>query len=565
MRISPFTDDPLLEQPAFTATRRMRVVCIGAGFSGLLVAHKVQHEMNLEDDVDLVIYERNADIGGTWFENTYPGAACDFPAHAYIFPFEGNPDWSKFYVNQEEIQSYIKSTAEKYNLTKYVQLSTTIKETIWNEESGTWKIKLEQGGEMKEDEADFVINASGFLNKWKWPDIPGLFDFKGKLLHSAKWDNSYDWEGKKVAVIGNGASGIQIVASMQPKVEKLVNYMRQPTWISVNFLIEKAPDGANHAYSEDQKKQWREDPQALYEYRKDLEKSINAFFFVMCLDHPAQPFYEGLCKERMHASMINNPELEKRFSPKFRPGCRRITPGDGYLEALQQPNCHDSWDPIERITEGGIQTAKGIEKFDLIVCATGFDSSWLPQWKLVGRDGATLEELWKDDPEAFYTSMVSQMPNYAMINGPNAAISHGSVIQQMSWTAEFILKWVKYMNRHQIKPWLTCSARTLCVKEEAIKDYNAYSQEMLKRTVWSGECRTLYKNGRSKGRVTGVYAGSVVHFQRGLEEVGGEHFDMTWRKKNRFLCLGNGTAETDEMGSGNLAPYFDAYAPVSKE
>lgn len=137
--------------------------------------------------------------------------------------------------------------------------------------------------------------------------------------------------------------------------------------------------------------------------------------------------------------------------PKFRAGCRRITPGDGYLEALQQTNCIDCWDTIEKVTEEGIQTAKGVEKFDLIVCATGFDPSWLPQWKLVGRNGATLENLWKDDPQAFYASMVSQMPNYAMINGPNPPISHGSVIQQMSWTADFILRWVKYMNRHDIK------------------------------------------------------------------------------------------------------------------
>ncbi|CAG1978388.1 unnamed protein product [Fusarium graminearum] len=557
MSSSPFTDDPLLEQPAFTRTRKMRVVCIGAGFGGLLVAHKVQHELKLEDEVDLTIYEKNADIGGTWYENTYPGAACDFPAHAYVFPFEGNPDWSRFYVGQEEIHDYIKRTAEKYNLTKYVQLNTTMKETIWDEESGKWKIKIEQGGEIKEDEADFVINASGFLNKWKWPEIPGLFAFKGKLMHSANWDNTYDWTRKKVAVIGNGASGIQLVTAMQPKADTLVNYMRQPTWISVNFLVEKAPDGVNREYTEEQRQLWREDPQALYDYRRELEKSINAFFFVMCLDHPAQPYYEGLCNERMHASMKDDPELEKRMAPKFRPGCRRITPGEGYLEALQEDNCRDCWDPIKRITENGIETDQGVEEFDLIVCATGFDSSWLPQWKLVGRNGVTLEEQWKDDPEAFYSSMVSNMPNYAMINGPNAVISHGSVIQQMSWTTDFILKWVKYMNRHQIK--------TLCVKEEAVKDYNAYSQEFLKRTVWSGDCRTLYKNGRSQGRITGVYGGSVVHFQRGLEEVGGENFDMTWRYKNRFLCLGNGTAETDEMGAGDLAPYFAAYAPTSEK
>lgn len=160
----------------------------------------------------------------------------------------------------------------------------------------------------------------------------------------------------------------------------------------------------------------------------------------MCLDSPAQPFFEGLCKDRMRASLMSDPELEKRIMPKFRAGCRRITPGDGYLEALQQSNCTDCWDEIERVTEEGIQTAEGVKRFDLIVCATGFDSSWLPQWRLVGRDGATLESLWKDDPQAFYATMINQMPNYAMINGPNPPISHGSVIQQMSWTADFIMR-----------------------------------------------------------------------------------------------------------------------------
>ncbi|KAJ3458898.1 hypothetical protein MRS44_013007 [Fusarium solani] len=504
--MTTITPEPLLKQPAFTPTRKMRVVCIGAGFGSLMIAHKVQHDLKLEDEIDLCIYDRNADIGGTWFENTYPGAACDVPSHSHIFPFEGNPDWSKFYVDQKEIQAYIKRTAEKYDLDKHVQLNTTIRETIWDEGSAKWKIKLEQAGELKEDEADFLINASGFLNKWKWPDIKGLHDFKGKLLYSARWDNSYQWEGKKVAVIGNGASGIQLVATMQPKVEKLVNYMRQPTWISVNFLGGKTPEGVNFAYSEEQKRSWREDPNAHYLYRKDLEQSLNGFFFAMCLDHPAQAIFQGYCEDRMHA---------------FKAGCRRITPGDGYLEALQQPNCRDCWDTIERITEKGIKTAAGEEEFDLIVCATSFDNSRRPQWKLVSRDGATLEEMWKDDPEAFFATQVENLPNYGMINGPNPAVSHGSVLQQMSWAGDYLLRWIMRMSRHDIK--------TLSVKREDVEDYNQYAQEFLKLTVWSGECRTLYKNGRSVEKVTGLYPGSLVHYQRALEEIGGEHFDITWR------------------------------------
>ena len=275
----------------------------------------------------------------------------------------------------------------------------------------------------------------------------------------------------------------------------------------------------------------------------------------MRLDSPAQPFFEGICKERMKSSLKKDPELEMRVMPKIKAGCLRITPGDGCLEALQQPNCVDCWDSIERVTEKGIQTARGTEEFDLVVCATGFDSSWLPQWKLVGRKGTKLEDLWAENPQAFYTSMVSQMPNYAMIKGPNPPIPHGSVIQQMSWTGDFIIRWIRYMNRHDIK--------TLCVKDEAVKDFNEYSQEFLKRTVWSGDCRTLYKNGRTLGRVTGVYAGSMTHFQEGLEEVGGEYFDMTWRSRNRVRCLGNGTTETDE--AGDLAPYFANYSPLLTE
>lgn len=153
----------------------------------------------------------------------------------------------------------------------------------------------------------------------------------------------------------------------------------------------------------------------------------------------------------MHASMVDAPELAKRMAPEFRPGCRRITPGDGYLEALQQPNCRDCWDPIECITEKGIKTASGEEEFDMIICATGFDSSWLPQWKMVGREGATLEEMWKDDPYAFFATQVENFPNYGMICGPNPVISHGSVTTPMAWTVDYLFRWIKRMSRQDIR------------------------------------------------------------------------------------------------------------------
>jgi len=539
---------PIQEEPVLSR-RKLKIVCIGAGYSGLTLAHKIQHECKLEDMIDLQIYEKNTDVGGTWFENTYPGAACDIPAHSYTFLFEANPEWSKFYAPGPEIHAYIKKTVGKYNLDKHIQLKSKVLETVWDNEVGKWKIKVDVNGAVKEDEADILVNGTGFLNKWKWPEISGLHDFKGKLVHSATWDNSYDWEGKKVAVIGNGSSGIQIVPAMQPKVEKLVTYVRNPTWISVNFCADKTKDGRNFDYTEEDKKKFRENPKAHFEYRKELETSVNAFFFGMYTGHPMQQGLEGACKAQMSAILKDYPEMASKMIPNFHPGCRRLTPGDGYLESLQKPNARASWSPIEAITETGIRTSEGEEEFDMIVCATGFDTTFIPAWKLVGLDGATLEQRWKTDPDAFFAVQVDTMPNYYMFNGPNCPISHGSVLTQVSWTCDYILRWATKMATQDIK--------SITPKAESVADFNVWSQEFLKRTVWADNCRSWYKNGKQNGTVTGTYAGSILHFKDCLENLGAEHFDVVWRSGNRFRWLGNGQSVRDENGMGELAYYMD--------
>ncbi|EXJ70399.1 uncharacterized protein A1O5_06467 [Cladophialophora psammophila CBS 110553] len=539
---------PLLDTPVLTR-RKLRIVCIGAGFSGLTLAHKIQHELKLEDVIDLQIYEKNADVGGTWYENTYPGAACDIPAHAYTFLFEPNPDWSQFYPAQPEIHAYIKATVAKYNLDKYVSLKSKILETIWDDEAGRWKIKFDANGVVREDTADILVNGSGFLNKWKWPAIPGLHDFKGKLVHSANWDKDYSWEGKKVAVIGNGSSGIQIVPAMQPKVSKLVTYIRNPSWISINFCADKTIDGKNFSYTEEQRKEFRENPESHFTLRKELEASVNGFFFGMKTGHPFQQGLEAACKAQMGAILKDHPEMADKLIPSFHPGCRRLTPGDGYLEALQQPNASINWSPITRITAKGIETAEGgEEEFDMIVCATGFDTSFIPSWKLVGLNGAMLDERWKTDPEAFFAVQVDTMPNYYMFNGPNCPISHGSVLTEISWTCDYILRWAEKIATQDIK--------SITPKAEAVADFNTYSQEFLKSMVWADNCRSWYKNGKESGTVTGTYAGTILHFKDCLESLGGEHFDVVWRSKNRFRWLGNGQSKWDKDGKGDLAYYM---------
>ncbi|KAJ5851175.1 hypothetical protein N7455_011031 [Penicillium solitum] len=535
---------PCAEQPAY-ARRKLKIICIGAGYSGLTLAHKIDHELKLGDFVELKTYEKNPQVGGTWFENTYPGVACDIPAHAYTFLFEPNPNWSHFYAPGPEIEEYIQRTTRKWNLDKDIQFNTRVIKTVWDDEAGKWMVEVDQGGTIMHDEADILVNAAGFLNKTNWPDIEGLSSFKGKLLHTSIWDNTYDWSNKRVAVIGNGSSGIQCVAAMQPKVAQLVNFVRNPTWVSVNFCAEKTQNGGNFRYTEEEKAHFAEDAEAHF--------NVNAFFYGMYRDHPMQLGLTQACQQQMEERMkgISDPEiLSKMLSHEFRPGCRRLTPGDGYLEAFSNDNATLTFAPIERITEQGIKTVTGDEQqFDVIVCATGFDTSFIPSWKMIGRHGATLEERWKGNPEAFFAVQVDTMPNYFIFNGPNCPISHGSVLTQISWTCNYILRWAKKISSEDIK--------SIDVKREAMEDYNVYCQEFLKRTVWSDECRSWYKNGKSSGHVTGVYPGSVLHFKVCLENIGGEHFYIDYRSKNRFRFLGNGESVRDQHGAGDLAWYMD--------
>lgn len=278
--------------------------------------------------------------------------------------------------------------------------------------------------------------------------------------------------------------------------------------------------------------------------------SVNAFFFGMYTGHPFQQGLEAACKAQMLELLKENPDMAEFMIPDFHPGCRRLSPGDGYLESVQSKNASIIFSPISRITEKGILTEDGKEEeFDLIVCATGFDTSFIPPWKLVGLNGATLEERWKVNPEAFFAVQVDTMPNYFMFNGPNCPVANGSVHAQLSWTSDYILRWA-----HKIA---TQNLKSITPKAESVKHYNAYQQGLLKRTVWADKCRSWYKNGKENGIVTGPYGGSILHFKASLENIGAEHFDVVSKSKNMFRWLGNGQSLYDKDGMGELTYYMN--------
>ncbi|KAF5003101.1 hypothetical protein FDECE_10336 [Fusarium decemcellulare] len=535
---------PVLDKPLHMP-RKLKVVCVGAGFSGLMLAYKWKYEYHMDDFVDLNIYEKNSDVGGTWLENRYPGVACDVPAHIYTFSFEPNPDWSSFYASGPEIWEYIKRTTAKYSLDERVQFNSKVVSTVWDDRKGKWIIKVQQDEIVTQEEADIVINGSGFLNKWKWPDIKGLESFRGRILHSAAWDVSLDWTAKRVAVIGNGSSAIQIVPQMQPGAARIVNYVRNPTWISSNYAAEFTPDGKNFEYTEEQKESLRKDPKTLWAMRKDIEQGFNAFFYALLEDSPQQKAVYKEFRKTMEERLNHNPELIAKLIPSWKVGCRRLTPGDGYLEALQAPNATVEFSEIQEITENGIKTVTSTDEFDIIVCATGFDASFSPSWDLRGKGGVCLTEQWREQPEAYFGICVPNMPNYFIFNGPNSPVGHGSLLAVMEWTADWILKWCRKIASQDI--------RSVCVSSEATDDYNVYSQEFMKKTVWSSGCLSWYKN--EHGRVTAMYAGSILHYKEMLESFRTEDFHFEYGGSNRFRFMGNGMTIREANG-GDLAYYL---------
>ena len=397
------------EQPIYTK-RHLRMVCVGAGAAGLQIAYKAKRIL---ENVELQIYEKNSDVGGTWLENRYPGCTCDIPSHSYQYTWARNPNWSAYYSSAEEIWQYFKDVAVKYDLEKYVQLNATVESATWNDDSGQWKLRiLAADGVYVEDCCDILINGSGVLNTWRYPDIPGLDLFKGKLMHSAKWDNSYDLTGKTVAVIGGGSSAVQIIPSIQQKVGKLYAFLRSAVWVTTGFGAKYAgPGGTNFEYSSDQIRKWNEDPFEYNKYARDVEGELNKRFNLMHLNSKDQKDSRLLIQNLM-VEKLNNERLTLKMVPEFALGCRRMTPGSGYLESLSKENVETIHESAVRFTETGVVDESDIEReVDVVICATGFDTSFTPHFKVFGRNDAEIHEQFGDFPVGYLGITAENFPN----------------------------------------------------------------------------------------------------------------------------------------------------------
>ncbi|KAK1636390.1 flavin-binding monooxygenase [Colletotrichum phormii] len=528
----------VIEQPLGTA-KKVRIITIGSGASGLNMIRTFRQKLT---NFEHIVYERNPEGGGTWYENRYPGCKCDIPSHNYQFSWIPNKEWGSFLSPAEEIQAYLCRLCDDEDLRRQIKTSHLVTGAFWDEVSGIWTVRvknLEDGVEF-EDHCEFLLNASGILNNWKWPDIPGLNDFAGK----------------RVAVIGNGSSGVQMVPAVQKDAKEMIPFIRGPTWIMPprvqTLLLGKAKQtmeqielDEDENFTPAQIEKFKSDPALYKSFVKAIEEQVNNNFFIVATQGVTQ---------YMQSTLNYDQKLIDILIPSFPISCRRMTPGVGYLESLTKPNARVISGGIARVVSDGLITESGEHiAVDAIVCATGFDVSFRPRLPIVGRGATNLQDMWaKDIPKAYMFCTVPEISNYfgkfilyydnPVFLGPNAPISHGSVFTITKLLAKYVAGIIQKCQTEGIK--------SISSSLDAINELHEHTQAFMPRTAWAGSCRSWFKGGAVDGPVTALHPGSRIHFFHMLENFRGEDWDYVYeRKRNRFAYLGNGLSTKELDGS----------------
>lgn len=475
----------IIEEPYGTLAP-LRIIVIGGGASGICFS-KFYEEKLMSSNVSLQVYEKNNDVGGTWLENRYPGCACDIPSACYQFTWARNPNWSQYYSESPEIWKYFKETTDKFKLNRYIALRHEVIKAQWNDDAGQWEVtirKLDDGSEFV-DTCHVLVNGNGILNDWKWPEIKNLHSFKGVLEHSARYTEGRDLSGKRVAVVGIGSSGIQIISKIAPQVKQLYAWIKTPTWITAGFAQRFAGEnGANFAYSSKQKKDFEDNPELFMKYSKMIESELNQRFKFILKNTEEAKAAKDFAINEMSTKLGGNERLMDAIIPKdFGIGCRRPTPGNGFLEALNRDNVHVFTNGVMReVTPKGFIDADGNEvEVDIIICATGFNTSWIPRYPVIGENGVAVADLWKERPVPSYLSIaVPHMPNYFLMGGPYGPLGHGSFLPIIETLAKNVIQVVQKMQKDRIKK--------VVPREDVAREFTDHADLFLKRTAWTDAC-----------------------------------------------------------------------------
>jgi len=466
------------------------IAIVGAGFGGLGLAARLAEQGH----DDFVIFDGADGVGGTWWANRYPGCACDVPSHLYSLSFFPNPDWTRRFAPRAEIQAYLQRLVEHYRLQPRLRLSTRIEQARWDDGDRCWRL-IDSHGKIWR--ADRVVWASGGLSRPKWPKIDGLNGFSGQIVHSSQWPDGIKTDGRRVAVIGTGASAAQLVPEIARNAAQLTVYQRTPHWILPR------PDRAIGPRR-----------RALYRRFPALQKLARlGLWLVSEARVPGLRWSTRLAAghrllARMHLRrQIPDPAMRAALSPDFDIGCKRVILSSDFYPALMRNSAELVSCPVARIEPDCIVDANDQRRpTDLIVLATGFHATDpIPRGRLIGRDGRDLGLAWCDGPEAWAGVMVHGFPNLFLLMGPNTALGHNSVLLMIEAQSGFILR--------AFAPSATDES-PLEVPESVQRDYNDWLQQRLAGTVWnSGGCSSWYLHP-STGRNTTLWPGFTWQYRR---------------------------------------------------
>ncbi len=479
--------------------KALRIGIVGAGFGGIGLAILLKQA----GFSAITLLEKGPAVGGTWRENTYPGAACDVPSHLYSFSFAPNPEWSQRYSGQAEILAYIQRTADAHGITPLVRFGSNVTRAVYDAASRVWQVTTAAGDEFT---FDIFVPAVGQLSRPSIPDFPGRADFAGASFHSAQWRHDIDLRGKRVAVVGCAASAVQFI----PEVAKLAGHVdvfqRTPNWL--------VPRN-NGAYSARQKRIFARLPAARQAVRQSIYFGAEWLFGAFRTGTWRNTLLRKTALKHL-AAQVADPALRGKLTPAYEIGCKRVLFSDDYYPVFAQPHVRLVTHGIDRIESAGIRTRDGtLHEADVVIYATGFDvANCLRPVTILGRDGRDLQTVWRDGPEAYRGVAVAGFPNMFIMYGPNTNLGHNSIIVMLEAQARYIVQCLAQLADRRLA--------SIEVSDAASRAYNVTVQRRLAATVWSTGCGNWYVG--PGGKITANWYGSTLEYGRAMRRVRFEDF-----------------------------------------
>ncbi len=465
------------------------ILIVGTGFAGLGMAIRLR-QAGIDD---FTILERAAEVGGTWRDNSYPGAACDVESHLYSFSFAPNPGWTRAFAPQTEILQYLVACTDRHDLRRHIRFNTGVTSARFDERTGVWEVETSDGRVLR---ARVLVSGCGGLSRPALPGIAGLGSFEGKTFHTARWDHSVSLEGRTVAVVGTGASAIQVVPAIAPRVKRLTILQRSAPWIMPK------PD---RAIGPRERRLFQRIPvlQRLARERIYWQREALALGFTV---EPRLLRAAEVVAHRYLDKSVADPVLRAKLRPDYRMGCKRILPTNDYYPAVARDNVSVVTSPIDEVRPHGIRTRDGVEHpADTLVLATGFEAAEAcAPFEISGRGGERLDAAWEDGAEAYLGTTVARFPNLFLIVGPNVGLGHSSMIFMIESQVSYILSAITTM-RAQRLAWVD-------VRPAAQSAYNDELRSRLGKTIWASGCKSWYQT--RSGKNTTLWPGFTFEFRR---------------------------------------------------